>query len=462
MSSEAMNDNDAPNDNGPIIAETAGVDNNNNTTTRQIGGTTVTGLPLDWTQMGPGGAAGAGDHEAPPIRYPLDVAGTKAPSNNSTEDAKAADDNEELVLDVTDGELVLVGTAGQKITNLGANFGQILLRSLQKYNDGNITFLKKVIVRSHLVSIMEGMEDLPEGLELLEMYDNQLQGLILTPNFSSTLTVLDVSYNAIRDMEPVKHCPHLQELYLANNKLKEIAGLSGLTQLKKLDLGANRIRVMPPEELAGLTQLKELWLGKNKIEVVEGLQCLTELRRLDLQSNRLAELPAEEFRVIAPNLEELYLAHNGFTETPSKGGWLEHDYPELIQLDMSRNQFTSVNDLAISENKFPAMEELWLSGNSISDWDEVKELVKLKSLETIYLEYNPIQTSDPLYRKSLAQLLPHLKQIDATMISTSSAAIGGGHGSGLVVAGSGGAVLSPEERIRQYQEALFQRAKQQQ
>jgi Leucine-rich repeat (LRR) protein len=61
-------------------------------------------------------------------------------------------------------------------------------------------------------------------------------------------------------------------LDLANNKLKQITGLKGLKNLKKIDLGANRIRVMDGEELGGLVSLEELWMGKNKIEKVEGLE----------------------------------------------------------------------------------------------------------------------------------------------------------------------------------------------
>jgi hypothetical protein len=41
--------------------------------------------------------------------------------------------------------------------------------------------------------------------------------------------------------------------------------------LKKIDLGANRIRFMDEEELSGLVNLEELWLGKNKIEEIQGL-----------------------------------------------------------------------------------------------------------------------------------------------------------------------------------------------
>ena len=77
-------------------------------------------------------------------------------------------------------------------------------------------------------------------------------------------------------------------------------GLSGLKHLRKIDLGANRIRVMEVDELAGLTQLEELWLGKNKIESIQGLDTLLKLRRLDVQSNRLTAV--ENLQAVAPRL----------------------------------------------------------------------------------------------------------------------------------------------------------------
>jgi hypothetical protein len=58
---------------------------------------------------------------------------------------------------------------------------------------------------------------------------------------------------------------------IAQNKIKSIRGLRNLKHLRKIDLGANRIRIMEEEELEGLTNLEELWLGKNKIEKIEGI-----------------------------------------------------------------------------------------------------------------------------------------------------------------------------------------------
>jgi len=56
-------------------------------------------------------------------------------------------------------------------------------------------------------------------LTKLELYDNsieELEGLDCLPQ----LTVLDMSYNSVRSMASVAHCPRLEEIYLAQNKLR--------------------------------------------------------------------------------------------------------------------------------------------------------------------------------------------------------------------------------------------------
>ena len=63
---------------------------------------------------------------------------------------------------------------------------------------------------------MEGLEGM-KHLELLELYDNmvdELRNLNDGENGAPgrTLTVLDMSYNVIRDMKPVEFCPNLTEL----------------------------------------------------------------------------------------------------------------------------------------------------------------------------------------------------------------------------------------------------------
>ena len=334
----------------------------------------VEGLPLDWTQLG-------SPVEDMPIRYPHDVAEISS---------------DEL-------EIIIVGTAGQKITFMSDDF----------YTKCNPN-LESLVLRSHLISEIKGIQGFTK-LEVLELYDNQLKSLACLEGPGPNLRILDMSYNAIRDMMPVTLCPNLTELYLANNKLKEIKGLKGLKMLRKLDLGANRIRVMDGEELGGMVNLEELWIGKNKIEQIQGLEQLNKLRRLDVQSNRLTTI--ENLTTQAPILEELYLAHNGIDdEGASMDTGLALNFPNLNVIDMCRNRLTSTTPFAHLEG----LEELWISGNQVSGWEDVKPLQEAalagkQSLETVYLEHNPV-ASEFEYRKKLAEMLPSLNQIDANLI----------------------------------------------
>ena len=233
---------------------------------------------------------------------------------------------------------------------------------------------------------------------------------------------------------------------LANNKLKVIEGLSGLSQLQKLDLGANRIRHLPPDELSGLVNLTELWLGKNKIESMQGLEALTTktLRRLDIQSNRLTTIDALPGH-LQETLEEFYLADNGI-DTQGLAGLQEGTFPVLNVLDLSKNRLTDCRPLA----HLTSLEELWLSGNRVSNWEEVDGLATLaNNLETIYLEYNPIANSDPLYRKHLAELFDggKLRQIDADPIGPA------GRGA------SGGVALDRAAELRRLQAQVLEKAR---
>ncbi len=183
-------------------------------------------LPLEWTKM----SEVASDH-AMPIRYPSDVC-----------DYSELKDNDEATY------LEIVGTAGQKITHMGKDLYRTLNPSLTH-----------LIFRSHMISKMEGIKDF-RNLELLELYDNQIEYLeelgedeedgdrnededededenedvdvdvdhddgddvkhkndkdksaCKSGNAGTSLKVLDMSYNSIRDMAPVRFCPNLVDL----------------------------------------------------------------------------------------------------------------------------------------------------------------------------------------------------------------------------------------------------------
>jgi protein phosphatase 1 regulatory subunit 7 len=382
---------------------------------------TVTGpLPLDWTRVqrpaDVNGENGDEERAAPPVRFPWQVVDY---------DLKE------------DDEVCIVGTAGQKITHMGVDLG-----------DHCQPNLKELVLRSHQIVTMEGIHTF-ENLELLELYDNMIDGLQALNEGAngapgSTLRVLDMSYNGIRDMQPVSLCPNLKDLYLANNKLKTISGLGSLTNLMKIDLGANKIRVI--EGLDGLVNLEELWLGKNKIENITGLEKLTKLRRLDVQSNRLTSVTGLSAQV--DMLEELYLAHNGITdEGASHPTGLGLHFKQLTTLDLGRNFLTTTQPF----EHLVTLEELWISGNKIETFDSIAPIGNLASLDTVYLEYNPV-ADDFEYRKKLKELIPSLTQIDANLI-------GGLTMNGIPTATSGGGAAETQmEQMRRLQEIVVLKA----
>jgi len=257
-----------------------------------------------------------------------------------------------------------------------------------------------------------------------------------------------MSYNVIRDMAPVQCCSNLIDLYLANNKLKSFVGLENMTQLKRLDLGANRIRIMDPKMLVNLVNLEELWLGKNRINCIQGLEPLTKLRKLDIQSNRLTKIDDECLGHVASTLEELYLAHNGLDDDGA-GTLLNIEFKALTTIDLSRNRLTTTKPFS----KMYTLEDLWISANQIENFEGVEPISNLGSLETVYLEYNPLDKNSQ-YRKKLQQMIPSLKQIDANMIIVVP------QGQTLINRGGGPVILAEtfEEKMRRMQGVAIAKA----
>lgn len=58
---------------------------------------------------------------------------------------------------------------------------------------------------------------------------------------------------------------------------------------------------------------------------------------------------------------------------------------------------------------------LQMNDNLLESWSDLDELKAAKSLETVYLERNPLQ-KDPQYRRKIMLALPTVRQIDATFV----------------------------------------------
>lgn len=123
------------------------------------------------------------------------------------------------------------------------------------------------------------------------------------------LEKLNLLYNKINDVEPLKNLTNLKILYLWSNQISNIEPLKDLINLNELDLGKNQIRNI--DAIKQLTNLRGLCLGGNKLKGnIDELKNLTNLRYLYLVGNEIDNIDG-----IAnlTNLDELYLAQNSIS-----------------------------------------------------------------------------------------------------------------------------------------------------
>ncbi len=256
----------------------------------------------------------------------------------------------------------------------------------------------------------------------------------------STLTVLDVSFNALTFVPsgPFRQMKSLRELNLANNSLVSLPDeIAQLASLEVLSVESNLLKKLP--ELGALRSLTTLVAYDNKLQAAprnlpssletidlsrndltslsgSNVCSIASLKTLDLSSNRLVELP----RFRAPRLEELAVADNRLESLSP----LE-DLPELRVLDASRN---ALRALPFSIGALSQLSEVHLRNNyleslppSLGMCQHLRMLdVSDNKLESVPEELGliPSLTHLKLRHNSLhwvpAKLshLPHLQELD--------------------------------------------------
>ncbi|CAG2240473.1 PPP1R7 [Mytilus edulis] len=75
---------------------------------------------------------------------------------------------------------------------------------------------------------------------------------------------------------------------------------------------------------------------------------------------------------------------------------------KLTTIDFGNNRISTIENVS----HLTALEEFWFNGNKISNFDDLKELAPIATLQTVYLERNPIyydadKVFDPNYRRKI-------------------------------------------------------------
>ena len=131
------------------------------------------------------------------------------------------------------------------------------------------------------------------------------------------LTTLRLCDNRISRIENIVSLPHLLNLNLKGNQLRELSGFAMQTnQLVSLDLSYNFISLI--KNITALTSLQELNLSHNKLEgpfEMSVIFCrLTQLRKIDLSHNSLCLVAVSQIGFQLPNLNSLNLSNNRISD----------------------------------------------------------------------------------------------------------------------------------------------------
>ena len=159
-----------------------------------------------------------------------------------------------------------------------------------------------------------------------------------------------------------------------------LAGLKGLTRLRKLDISATEVGDLGLQHLAGLTTLTELSLDGSQVsdKGIASLSKLTELRKLIL-SNTYVEGPGVKNLAGLQRLRELR-----FTSSPLRDEAVETllKLPALTHLSLAYTDLTGKGVAQLAGAR--ALTELDLSGVDIDD-EGLNAIGSLSNLSALYL-----------------------------------------------------------------------------
>ncbi|XP_018426854.1 PREDICTED: tubulin-specific chaperone E [Nanorana parkeri] len=221
---------------------------------------------------------------------------------------------------------------------------------------------------------------------------------------------------------------YISVLNLSKNILSSLENVADIAcQLKKLetlDLSENRFYF--PSQPSSLTNafgnLRVLSLNHTGITWKKVLQCAAMwpvLEELHLASNSIASLERTVNGLQCLTL--LNISHNELTD----GNQLHalSEMPRLKQLIITNNRISSiefpVTKFGCSTDYFSSLTSLSVDGNYISLWSFMNELNKLKSLQSLNCQNNPLMESEKnpeTVRQLIIAKIANLKYLNKTEI----------------------------------------------
>ena len=178
--------------------------------------------------------------------------------------------------------------------------------------------------------------------------------------------------NIVIYRKPAVRNKNIEKLYLNKKDLPHIPLLEGEENLKLLSLEANLITKI--DHLISLNNLLFLNLYENKISEIENLQTIPKLKALMLGKNNILNLSNNQL--------------TSFVELMNN--------KNLEDINLRKNLIVSIPNLSLS---FDKLRKFNLGKNMISKIEFILEFKKLKRIEELYIEGNPVIFIKDAYKK---------------------------------------------------------------
>ncbi|MBU61300.1 MAG: hypothetical protein CMI26_02210 [Opitutae bacterium] len=289
-------------------------------------------------------------------------------------------------------------------------------------------------LKLELLSIHTKRQKAPWQLEELRVANNRLRGLSGISNYRE-LRMLDVSNNGLIDLEGISALKNLEVLHLQGNQLGAPEPYEDQNKNKFFDanepfsdLSGNGRRDHDPfGALQGLLRLKELYLFENRITELSSMSNLPSLEILLLGANELTN--ANDFKDFT-SLRRLVLSDNHLSDVRGLFDMTNLEYLYLTENRLSDlralRKLISLRELHLQHNHFTDIQPvanldelrvLGLSGNFVSDLSPIKRLIEKKATDSErYPELTRLGIADNILDLKDAETLDCLEQFRVASI----------------------------------------------
>ncbi|EFN74858.1 Leucine-rich repeats and immunoglobulin-like domains protein 3 [Camponotus floridanus] len=254
------------------------------------------------------------------------------------------------------------------------------------------------------LQLIEAPNGLPPWTEILELKNNNIANLEFDSLHHLTqLKKLDVSANKLEDNFTIalSDVGQLRELKVNKNHLTQVPDLVFVKNITHLTLSHNLITSINGSALLSLKHLQYLDLSGNKISVLQKGAFLApnQLVNLNLNANNIRIIENGSLDNLTL-LEELRLNKNNLTQLKD----LFTNLGKLRKLEVNKNNLQQIHGLSLKNLK--SLEELHLKRNRIDMLDD-GAFWPLKTLIQLHLDFNMLTT----VRKGGLFGLEHLQKL---------------------------------------------------